>query len=57
MTTSGSTTTLTKHESVPGVCGIVIVGSGPSEAISYVATDGLGSVSEALEGNGEGGRP
>lgn len=54
VTTSGSpaTTTLTKYESVPGVCSVVIVGSGPSEAISYVFTDGLGSVSEALDGNG-----
>ena len=52
VTTSGSTTTLTKYEAVPGVCNVVIVGSGPSETISYVATDGLGSVSEALDGNG-----
>ena len=52
VTTAGSTTTLTKYERVPGVCNVVLVGSGPSEAISYVATDGLDSVSEALDGNG-----
>lgn len=47
VTQSGSTTTLTKYESVPGLCSVVITGSGPSESLSYVATDGLGSVSEA----------
>ena len=52
VTTSGSTTTLTKYESVPGVCNVVIVGSGPTEAVSYIMSDGLGSVSEALDGNG-----
>ena len=52
VTTAGSTTTLTKYEAVPGVCSVVIVGSGSSESVSYVTTDGLGSVSEALDGNG-----
>ena len=35
VTTSGGTTTLTKDERVPGLCRVVISGSGPSEAISY----------------------
>jgi RHS repeat-associated protein len=47
-----TTTTLTKGENVPGVCSVVLTGSGPSETVSYVATDGLGSVSEALSSSG-----
>jgi RHS repeat-associated protein len=34
------------------VCGVVITGSGPRETVSSVATDGLGSVSEALSSSG-----
>ena len=45
-------TTFTKYEGVLGLCTVVLGGSGPSETISYVFTDGLGGVSEALDGNG-----
>lgn len=47
VTISGSTVTLVKYEHVLGLCSVVIVGSGPSEAVSYLATDGLGPASQA----------
>ena len=45
---SGGTTTLTKYFSVAGLPTAMRVGS----AISYLATDGLGSVTAAFDGNG-----
>jgi len=48
LTTSGGTSTLTKCLSVPGVVTAVKVGS----TLSYLASDGLGSVSVALSSAG-----
>jgi RHS repeat-associated protein len=47
-TNDGTTTTLTKYFSVPGLPTAMRVGS----TLSYLASDGLGSVSEALDGSG-----
>ncbi len=41
---SQPSSTLTNYDSVPGVCGAISVGS----TLSYLATDGLGSVTTAL---------
>ena len=43
---------LIKYESVPGVISAEITGSGSGESVAYLATDGLGSVSEAFDGRG-----
>ncbi len=48
ISSDGTTTTLTKYFSVPGLPTGVRVGS----TLSYLASDGLGSVSEALDGSG-----
>src|SRR5690348_10466853 len=48
VSSDGTTTTLTKYFSVPGLPTAVRVGT----TLSYLASDGLGSVSEALDASG-----